>query len=139
MGISVDKPNAMQFYHGIYECKTKEEVIAMYEEKRPVMFVPGAGIVSQANSKVLEIEPMTHLEAYEYTLKEAIPYGPAFLIPLTAENRWFWGVWLTGPDDFFVDTNEDEDMYDYQIMNHYRDYIKSMPRDRTQPIEFLRL
>lgn len=134
--MNIDNP---RFFWGVII--KGEDPMESWEKQKPKMWVSGAGWVFTSIVKKMDhLQSMTRIEALDYLHKEAPPMT-AWIVPIDenpANIAWMWGVWLMGPQDFFVDGTEPAYMTDYEIMNHYKDYRISLPREKDV-VEFLRL
>ncbi len=90
------------FFTGRITAKTAGDAMQQYREYRPKLIMDGYGLLTQNAVTIAEVEPMTLIEAEQYAQLNTGPFGPALLVPVTANVHnafWVWGCWLTCPDD----------------------------------------
>lgn len=128
------------FYFGIV--KKGESLEEVYERDRPKVVVSGYGVATQASLQSVELAEMSRIEALGYLHSHTSPWMVAKAVRIEANKdnvEWMWGVWVAAPDDLFVDGNEEEEMSEHMLENYKRDYIRSIKRDREEPVIFLRV
>ena len=128
------------FYFGIV--RKGESLDELYERDRPKVSVSGYGAATQARVETVELAEMTRIEALGYLHAHTGPWMAAKAVRIESNKdnvEWMWGVWIAAPDDLFVDGNQEEEMSEHMIENYKRDCIRSIKRDREEPVIFLRL
>lgn len=128
------------FYFGIV--KKGESLEEVYERDRPKIVVSGYGVATQSTLESIELAEMTRMEALGYLHAHTTPWTPAKAVRIEANKdnvEWMWGVWIAAPEDFFVNGTQESRMSDQMIENYKIDDLRSLKRDRDEPVIFLRL
>jgi hypothetical protein len=128
------------FYYG---CVKKGETLEeAYERDRPHVIVSGFGHVSQPSIQKVDTDKMSRMEAITFLHREALVCMPAKAVAIEDNKddiEWMWGVWLTGPDDLFVEGTEPAVWSQHMIDNARRDAELARIPDREEHVIFLRL
>ena len=128
------------FYFGIV--KKGESLEELYERDRPKVLVSGYGLATQVRVEALQTTEMTRVEALGYLHAHTGPWMSAKAVRVEANKdnvEWMWGVWIAAPEDFFADGTEEADMSEHMIQNYKIDYVRSLKRNRDEPVIFLRV
>jgi hypothetical protein len=128
------------FYFGIV--KKGESLEEVYERDRPKVMVSGHGVATQVRVETMELAEMTRVEALGYLHAQTAPWMSAKAVRIEANKdnvEWMWGVWIAAPEDLFADSTEVAFMSEHMIQNHRIDYVRSLKRNREEPVIFLRL
>lgn len=128
------------FYFGTV--KKGESLEEVYERDRPKIPVSGYGYATQGRVDTVEMTEMTRVEALGYLHAHTGPWMSAKAVRVEANKdnvEWMWGVWIAAPEDFFADGTEEADMSEHMIQNYKIDYVRSLKRNREEPVIFLRV